>query len=63
MQRIQKDLEESSGVEKGVAAWKPLSDHSNQKRSAEFLGDFRAMIVNNYCKWMKSIARNLKVSY
>ena len=45
-----------------MAAQKPHSDCSDNKRTLKFLGEIQAMIDNNPSKSIRSTARNIRVS-
>ena len=61
VQRIQKELDESNGDYKDMAAWKLHFDHSDEKITPEFVGEIQAIIDNDPSKSIRSIVMNIVV--
>ena len=59
--KIWKELDEFNRDYEGMVIWKPHFDCSEKKRTAEFVGETQAMIVNDPSKSIRSIGES--VSY
>ena len=62
MPKVLKELNKSYGDNEGIAAWKPYSYHSDQKRTPEFVYEIQAMTENDPSKSIRFTARDMGVS-